>query len=127
MKKYNIFKHENYYLEAVKKGWSWPAFFFVPIWAMLKKMWGLGVGVFIGELLLYVIVVLDAVINRRPGGEGLLRIAGIIIMVIFGGNGNSWREKNLVSRGFEQVDTVTAESPEHALALYLKNANQKDS
>ena len=45
MKQYKVFKHPAGSIEAVKQGWSWPAFFFSFIWAMVKKMWGLGIGV----------------------------------------------------------------------------------
>ena len=39
MKQYKIFKHPLGKIEAVKQGWSWPAFFFNWIWALVKKMW----------------------------------------------------------------------------------------
>lgn len=40
MKHYKIYEHPAGRIEAVKQGWSWPAFFFVPTWALFKKMWG---------------------------------------------------------------------------------------
>ena len=42
MKVYKIFKDSIGQYEAVKQGWSWPAFFFEGIWACVKKIWGLG-------------------------------------------------------------------------------------
>ena len=56
MKQYKIFKHPSGNSEAVKQGWSWPAFFFSFIWAMVKKQWALGVSVFIGILVFGFIV-----------------------------------------------------------------------
>ena len=56
MKQYKVFIHPSGTSEAVKQGWSWPALFFGFIWAMIKKMWGLGVGVMIGAILLIAIV-----------------------------------------------------------------------
>lgn len=47
MKQYKIYANPQGTYEAVKQGWSWPAFFFSFIWAMVKKMWGLGVGVLV--------------------------------------------------------------------------------
>jgi hypothetical protein len=120
MKEYKIFKHPSGASEAVKEGWSWPAFFFSYIWAMVKKQWALGVGVPVGVLVFWFIV--DA---TRDGSfaAALISIVLIIIDIIFGIEGNSWREKNLISRGYELADTVTASNPEDAIALYLKSAN----
>lgn len=120
MKQYKIFKHPSGTSEAVKQGWSWPAFFFSFIWAMVKKQWALGVSVLIGLLVFGFIVGAAA---GDEGGGALINIVSIIINIIFGINGNSWREKNLISRGYEQVDTVTAANPEGAIALYLKTPN----
>ena len=119
MKQYKVFKHPSGTSEAVKQGWSWPAFFFSFIWAMVKKIWGLGVGVLIGTLVFGFIV---GAAGGGEGGDALINIVAIIVNVIFGMNGNSWREKNLISRGYEQVDTVTAANPEGAIALHLKAA-----
>ena len=64
MKQYKVYKHPSGSTEAVKQGWSWPGFFFGFIWAMVKKMWGLGVGVPIGFF------VLGFIIGAAGGGSG---------------------------------------------------------
>lgn len=120
MKQYKVFKHPAGSIEAVKQGWSWPAFFFSFIWAMVKKMWGLGIGVLAGTFALGFFI---GAAGWGEGGDALVNIVAIIINIVFGLKGNSWREKNLASRGFEQVDTVTAANPEGAIALCLKGAN----
>ena len=120
MKQYKVFKHPSGASEAVKQGWSWPAFFFSFIWAMVKKLRVLGVGLLVGFFLFVIIV------DASVGGDGadvLINIVGIIISIIFGFNGNSWREKNLVSRGYELASIVTAANPEGAVALQLKAEN----
>lgn len=117
VKQYKIFKHPAGMTEAVKQGWSWPAFSFFPIWAMVKKMWGLGIG---SLFLLLLLAAVDS--GGGVGGEFALGLVGLIPYIIAGVYGNSWREKNLVSRGFEHVDAVTAANPDGALALYLKPA-----
>lgn len=48
MKTYKIFKNPTGQYEAVKQGWSWPAFLFGGIWACVKKY-----GVWVSESLLY--------------------------------------------------------------------------
>ena len=52
-------------------------------------------------------------------------IISLIIFIIFGIYGNSWQEKSLVARRYEQVDTVTAANVEGTLALHLKSASAK--
>jgi hypothetical protein len=119
MNQYKIFKHPSGTTNAVKQGWSWPGFFFTFIWAIVKKMWGLGVGVLIGFFVLGIII---GMAGGNSDGDALINIITISASIIFGVSGNSWREKNLLSRGFEQVDTVTAANPGGAIALYLSGA-----
>lgn len=54
----------------------------------------------------------------------LVLIVPWILSIVFGMKGNSWREKNLISRGFEFKDIISASNPEGALALYLKEMNK---
>lgn len=120
MKRYKIFKHPLGKIEAVKQGWSWPGFFFSTIWAMVKKMWIIGLGTLIGLFIIGLII--TAAKNGHSGGVFINIIAGIT-NIIFGANGNSWREKNLRSRGFTQVGIIASATPEGAIALYLKSKN----
>jgi len=119
MKQYEVFKHPSGASEAVKQGWSWPAFFFGFIWAMTKKLWAIGFGVLAGA---FVVGFILAVAGAGEGGDLLMNIASLIVSIIFGLNGNSWRRNNLISRGYEQADIVTAANQEDALALHLKAA-----
>lgn len=113
MKQFKIFLHPTGQQEAVKQGWSWPGFFFGPIWALVKKLWGLGAG------LLVTVIVLSVF----PSDSGLGMLATLVTLAIYiicGVNGNKWREGNLVSRGYDHVDTVSASNPEGAIALHMK-------
>lgn len=122
MKQYKIFKNPLGIYEAVKQGWSWPAFFFSFIWAMVKKQWVLGT---VTLIFVFIFGFIVGASTDEKSGEVLINVVSIIINIIFGINGNSWRESNLISRGYEQVDTVTASNPEGAIALFLKEANGK--
>lgn len=117
MKQYKIYVNPQGDYEAVKQGWSWPAFFFGWIWAMVKKMWELGVGLLIGMLVFGFIV---GASGAGKDGNVLIDITAIIVAVIFGTNGNKWRESNLQKRGYEYKDTVTAANTEGAVALFIK-------
>ena len=116
MKDYKIFEYPEGCQEAVKQGWSWPGFFFGPIWALVKKMWGLGAGLLVAVIVLAMFPVESSL--------GLLAtLISLGIYVACGINGNRWREKHLSSRGYDHVDTVSAPNPERAVALYLKARN----
>ena len=106
MKHYKIFANPQGSYEAVKQGWSWPAFFFTWIWAIVKKMWWPVVGVLIAvfALALFIAALADVVI--------------IVISMIFGIFGNKWRENNLPTRRYDYKETVNAETPEGAITLY---------
>lgn len=104
-------------LEFVKEGWNWPAFFFSWIWALVKKMWVLGFGTILCLFLLDFSVAMIIVAteydsmhygNSAPYGF-LSFFLTIIIAIIYGMNGNNWREKYLISKGYEYVETVLKE------------------
>jgi len=127
MKQYKIYSNPQGSYEAVKQGWSWPAFFFNCIWAMVKKMWGIGVGVLVSFFAIGVGVLVSSVALGASGqGAGaLLDVISIILYIIFGINGNKWRENNLQKRGYDYKNTATAENPEGAIALYMKENKKK--
>ena len=111
MKLYKIFKNLMNQYEAVKQGWSWPAFLFGAIWACVKKMWGLGIGIFVTFVVLAVLAgqneIFGAIINLLSLGVG----------IVLGMQGNTLREKNLVKRGYVEVpQVINAANPEAAIA-----------
>ena len=120
MKQYKMFEHPTGKIEAVKQGWSWPAFFFNIFWAFCKRMWALG-GI------LFAVFFAIGFIGRAAGGDTeqaidvLTPIANLVISIVFGVKGNSWREKNLMGRAYEFRTTVTAVNPEGAIALFIKD------
>lgn len=119
MKQFKIYANLQGTYEAVKQGWSWPAFFFVSIWALVNKMWALGFGVI---TVFFVLVVIEDAAGWRLGqGINILSNIGVLVLsIVFGVKGNTWRESNLTSRGFTFKDTITAENSEGAIALYVK-------
>jgi hypothetical protein len=122
MKQFKVFKHPIGTIEAVKQGWSWPGFFFSFIWALLKRMWGISLSYIAGFLILGMII---AAVGGTSEDENFGNLIGLIVAIIFGVNGNSWRETNLKSRGFDEVDTLTAANPEGAIALHLKAVSEE--
>lgn len=113
MKQYRIYASPIGMTEVVKQGWSWPAFFFTVIWAMVKKMWALGVGLF------GLFFVIGFIGGDAGGADVVVNLLSLVASVVFGIQGNAWREKNLIGRGFELVGTLNASNPEGALAMHL--------
>ena len=114
MKHYKIFEHPAGNIEAVKLGWSWPAFFFDVIWALFKRMWWLGGCIFAAS------VFLEFLLSEDEELYALVILAFIVLKAVFGVNGNRWRENKLQSHGYYYKDIVSAASPEGAMAPYLK-------
>jgi hypothetical protein len=124
MNQYKIFKHPGGKIEAIKEGWSWPAFFFNSIWALVKKMWVLG-GILCAVF--FILGWISGVVNTRSGRaiNALIWIGNFAVSVVFGLNGNSWRETNLESRGYKFKTTVIAATPEGAIAVFIGNEQEE--
>jgi Protein of unknown function (DUF2628) len=115
MRKYKVFEHPSGAVEAVKQGWSWPAFFFGAIWALTKRMWGLGLGVIAASVLLAF-----ALDGAGSGWEAISDLAGLLVSLLFGAQGNAWRETKLISRGYEPTETVEARDSSTAIFQVAK-------
>ncbi len=112
MKKFSILQHPASGHEVVKDGWSWPAFFFTWLWAFVKKLWLIGVTVFLFGILA------SSIPEAWLLGE-------LIISLVMGAKGNELRRKRLRESGYEQVATVEARTPDGALAVHLaSNGNE---
>ena len=113
--------------EAVKVGWSWPAFFFLVFWALTKKMWALGGAVFIFGLVLGFVEfqafsMLQKSMDISLGAYYFFGTAiNLLVMIFFGLYGNHWREQNLTSRGYDYKNSVVAANSEGAIATWMKN------
>ncbi|MBP8812264.1 MAG: DUF2628 domain-containing protein [Laribacter sp.] len=125
MKTFNIYKHPTQGIEAIKVGFSWPAFFFGFFWMLVKKLWGLAGAWFAA----YVIFFLIEKVTDQSGEGGaqaiiyLLLAAGYFALwLVPAFKGNKWREENLSKRGYEQLTSVQAETPDAAVAQAAKSA-----
>jgi hypothetical protein len=90
-------------------------------------MWSLGLTLGFVTILLNYIAFSPEKIGAGLGAVFLSNILMFIVDFIVGLKGNSWREKNLVSRGFEHVETVTAANSDGAMALYVAGANTQNA
>lgn len=129
MNSYQIFKHPSGKVEAVKQGWSWPAFFFNIIWAMFKKLWLVAVGATIASVGLVAasITLLNGYGSLGDMGVVLYYVSPWIISIIFGVMGNSWRKSNLLSKGYVFRGIVNHFSPYEAAERFLKDEKQANT
>ena len=107
-KTFFIFKSPMGQLEAVKIGWSWPAFLFLALWAAVKKFWVKSAIFFVVGFTLSLL-----------GNAGLFLILGPQIYAAT--RGYKWRKENLISRGYAHVATVSGLTQEGALNFYSIN------
>ena len=100
MKNYKIYVHDALSsTEAVKDGWSWPAFFFPWIWAFVKGLNGLGAGLlawlFFSGFLGYF-----GELNDAEGLATLMWLITIGIRFWLGTEGNNKRGEMLITKGY---------------------------
>lgn len=111
MRHYKVYRHPAGMWEAVKIGWSWPAFFFAIFWSLVKKLWVVSL-VLLGIALLM-------------GGSAIDPTASclgqLIIACVLGYNGNRWREDKLKSVGYEEMGTAFAENAPSAVAKQIES------
>lgn len=127
MNDYKIFKSSSDSYEAVKQGWSWPAFFFDILWALIKQLWGVAAIILVVTLLIVIFLTPslqglpdDQVINTM---NNISFIIGTPLRIILGVFGNKLREQNLIKRNYVLVGNIASTSPAKAIEQYLNGNN----
>lgn len=125
MKTFNIYKHPIQGIEAVKVGFSWPAFFFGIIWMLIKKLWGIA-GVWFAAYMVCVIIEKATDQAGEGGAQAIVylfpAVGYLTLWLLPAFKGNQWRETNLSKRGYEKTATVQAETPDAATAQAATSA-----
>lgn len=114
MKSYEIFKHPNGDMRAIKTGWSWPACLFGLVWAICCGIWPLALG-------LLVLAGLVSGIATSIGGEGLAGVTYIFSVLnglVLGAVGNSLHAKWRVRKGYARVGSCDAPNAKAALSAH---------
>jgi hypothetical protein len=121
-----VYHHPTQGYEAVKQGFSWPAFFFGLIWMLVKRLWGFAGLWFLAYVGLALIEAVTDAAQSEPGAQALvyLMLAGgyFALWLVPAFKGNSWRVANLTKRGYELIREVNAETPEAAVAQVARAA-----
>jgi len=120
VKTFQVYNHPSLGAEAVKVGFSWPAAFFLVIWMLTKKLW-----IFAGVwVLAYIVLTMiqDAAVKSGSTVAILLVLAGHFALALIPAfKGNEWRIQNLTKRGFAFVASVSANTPDAAIAQALQD------
>jgi hypothetical protein len=120
MKLFRVYAHPTKGLDAVKAGFSWPAFFFGFYWMLVKKLWGLAGIWFAMYFFLGLVDDLTESAQSRPDLQTLMSLVLVVfyfaLWLIPGFKGNEWRTQNLDRRGYELLNAVRAEHPDAAIA-----------
>ena len=103
-KSYIIFQHPDGRIYPVKRGFNWVAFFFAPVWLLVKKIW-------IHATVVWVINLLT------------LLVPSLFFGFIYGFKGNELVRKNLLNRGFNNKKDISARNPDDALANFYSDKN----
>ena len=95
--------------ETVKNGFSWPAFLFGPIWALVKGMAGLAAALFgVNAALILLLYSGPLLIEYSANAEGPIQlvlvafVAEVLWFFFVGARGNHWRRKRLKRDGYEE-------------------------
>ena len=112
---YSILQHATLGYEAVKNGWSWPAFLFTWMWAFVKRLFLIG----------WIVLLLWMALSSVPIPEAWF-VGQLIISIVMGAKGNELRSNRLRASGYEEVATVEATTPDGALAMHLASQEVED-
>ncbi len=121
MKTFEVYSHSAHGYEAVKNGFSWPAFFFTWIWAFSK---GLVIHGFATIVVFATLFGLEKYYEgqRQPGAQVYVMLLQFRLACLLGIAGNTWRVTRLKKRGFQHLRTLDAETPQAAITAVAKSA-----
>ena len=119
LREFEIFSKPSFPTMAVKRGFSWPGFFFSFIWAFSRGLW------LHGAIIIAVALAIGAVdwifFNGNPWLSGLL---GLVVNIAVGVRGNSWRSRKLESDGYEFTSLIEGRSPASAVVAHSLGKKQ---
>ena len=90
----------------VKDGFSWPALFIPPIWALWHRMWL--------ELVWYIVFVLVVAWAGRLGNHNLATFLAILGAILFALEANNLRRLALAGRGWTDVGATSGRDYDEA-------------
>ena len=121
MKSWKIYVGPNGEVDAVKIGFSWPAFIFVWAWALYKGMWKLALA-FVA--IPFLVTFVGGIFNEFLGVL-LGSIASGFMPFYFGFKGNTTYENYLISKKYKFLKSVLAPNKDAAMLSVMNTALQE--
>lgn len=120
MRTYKVFRSPNSGLyQAVKSGFSWPAFFFTFFWMRLANVPRDGFpavwSAWLGLIALLLFGAAGAFLDMPAVTHLLLPFAGVVYSVFVGMHANEWLAYDKKQSGWECVETIDADSEYNAI------------
>lgn len=119
LREFEIFSKPSFPTTAVKRGFSWPGFFFSCVWAFSRGLW------LHGAVVIGICAAIGAVdfvfFGHNPWLAGLL---GMVVSIAVGVRGNSWCSQKLERNGYDFAGLIEARSPASAVAAYSLGKKQ---
>ena len=88
-------RHPDDLYVLVKDGFSWPAFFFGPLWALTNRLW------VVGALLIAAMIGIGMIPSAFDGGDALASALTFALALLLGFHGNDVRQWSLERAGYE--------------------------
>lgn len=107
-------------IEAVKDGWSWPAFFFGFAWAFSRGMPAIALGL-IGFQFIAGFAIGSIFGPHAETANVALFVVGTLYSAFCAAHGNEWVRNALIRRGYVRLGEVDAGSEAEALAMHARN------
>lgn len=123
MKTFSIYEHPDHRLEAVKQGISFPALLLGGVWLLWHRIWFLGsIATVLGLGCYLMLPSPEGYVLGIPYGHrfGLADIFNLVVCGVVAFCGNEWRATSLADRGFENMGTEQAPTPDGAKAAFLR-------
>ena len=122
MNQYHIYTNPLGKYHAVKQGWSWMAFLFFWIYALIKGRYKLGL---LTIVIAFPLSFASMMFVTTSAPFLALIPAGIVLWfdyAYYGKYGHIWREEKYIAEGFEHVDAVEAQTEAGAIAAYIRKS-----
>ena len=84
----------------VKEGFSWPALFLGPFWALWHGLWAVALGWFAGALFVGLLA------DTWPRADSVFVIVFLALNLLFAAEANELRRRALVRRGWREAGIV---------------------
>ncbi len=100
-------------VRLVKEGFSWPAFIFSAVWALVKGYWLVAAGIFALSMAISAIL---SLLGLDLFGQAVVNIAFNLLLGIYANDLARW---TLTRRGYVEENVVSGVSADHALERFV--------